>query len=252
MKRKNTFTQKKRNSRGFVKPSFVISRFRAPKNYGQPIKTLDCNYTGNPNPYIADVVDPQQIPISTSGIIQNIATIQQGAGISQRIGNKISLKSLRIRFDIAPTLQSVEVNSSARLMVIYDRNPNGAYPLITNMLANNKQDGTTGNGIMWSSVNCNLMDRFVVLMDEFVVLPPITNGGVNGNFLTGPTSEKSFKIDRYIKLKGLETVFSGTASPLTIANVQVGALYLVSWGNVALATAPYTWVGTTRLRFRDN
>lgn len=258
--RKNTRTNykkrftKKRNSRGILKSNFAISRFRAPKNYGQTIKTLDCQYVGAwANPFVLDQLQPGQITIGNVGVIQNIATVQQGPNISQRIGNKISLKSLRVRFDIAPNGNDVPIESSARLMVIYDRNPNGAYPVISNMLAANRQDGSTNAGTMWSSINTNLLDRFVVLMDEFLILPAF-NGttGIDGTQVVGPTTQDGFRVDKYIKLKGLETVFNNTASPLTIANVQIGALYLVSWGNVAPAASAWSWVGETRLRFQDN
>lgn len=245
---------KKRTSRGTLKPNFAISRFRAPKNNGNTIKTLDCQYiTPYVLPYVVDALQPQQIPINQGGIIQNIATIQQGPNIAQRIGNKVGLKSLRVRFDIATTGNSIDNTSSARFMIVYDRNPNGAYPVLNNILAASRQDGTQGNGTMWSSINTNLLDRFVVLMDEFLILPPIDIvQGSNGLYLVGPTTQDTFKIDRYIKLKGLETVFNNTATPLGIANVQIGALYLISWGNVVPAAAPWCWVGETRLRFTDN
>jgi hypothetical protein len=249
--KKNTF--KKRTRRGIIKPNFAIARFKAPKNYGQTIKTLDTQFISvYANPFVVDQLQPGQLNIDTLGTIQNLATIQQGPNIAQRIGNKIGLKSLRLRFDIGPIGRNVPQESSARMMVVYDRNPNGSYPLISQMLAASRQDGTTNAGTMWSSVNCNLLDRFVVLMDEFLILPAFHGAGINSTQVIGPTTQDGFRIDKYIKLKGLETVFNNTSNPLTIANVQIGALYLVSWGNVAAAASAWSWVGETRLRFQDN
>jgi hypothetical protein len=244
---------KKRSSRtGYRKPSFAIQRFQAPKKFGQTIKTCDTQFVGVwANPFIYDQLQPPQINIDTTGVIQCINLIQQGASVSQRIANKIGLKSLRLRFDLAPTGHSVPINSSARFMVVYDRNPNAGYPAINTMIQATRQDGTFSGGTMWDSINPNLIDRFVVLMDEFKVVPAIDNG-INGTQLIGPTSLECFKIDKYIKLKGLETVFQANSNPAVIGNVQIGALYLVSWGNTAGAAAPYSWVGGTRLRFHDN
>lgn len=253
--KKKTYTRK-RNSRGMLKTNFAIARFKAPKTTGQAIKTLDCQYIGPyafAVPFVQDQLQPSQIPITTTPVIQQITTVQQGPGISQRIGNKICLKSLRVRFDLGYVpANNVEITQSARFIVVYDRNPNGAYPTVNQILAANRQDGTTNNGTMWSSINCNLLDRFVILLDEFKILPPVDSvTAINGTWQTGPTNQEAFKIDKYIKLKGLETVFSNTANPQVIANTQVGALYIVAWGNVAQAVGTYTWVGETRLRFYD-
>lgn len=216
------------------------------------VKTVD-NYfqAAIAKPYVVDIIAPTLVNIDTTGVLQNLATIQVGTGEYNRVGNKVALKSLRIRFSITsatPTTPQLGPNV-ARLMVIYDRQPNGAYPTIANLLNLIRQDGTAVNGTCWSSINLNLLERFIVLMDKCFTLPSILSDGTEVG--VWPMNEELYMIDEFIKLKNLETVYSNTASPLAIAQVQVGALYLLSLGDTTQANAPYAWKGETRLRFRD-
>nr|WAE43236.1 MAG: capsid protein [Cressdnaviricota sp.] len=230
-----------------------LFRAFAAKNNKQSVKTVDQTYqVALAVPYVPDLMAPTVINIDTTGAIQNLCTVQMGTGEYNRIGNKIALKSLRLRFNLTPNNNNVITFSNARLMVIYDRQPNAAYPNLTSMLNTARQDGTSVNGTMWSNINVNLFERFIVLMDDYIPVPPNAIVGlVAGSDVVGPTELKSFQVDKYIKLKNLETVFQSTASPITIANIQTGALYLVSIGDLGGGAAPWSWKGETRLRYKD-
>lgn len=250
-KRKNN----KRKSRPIIKrykPN-VYNKYSAKKKT-QEIKTCDMTFNGNYNHgnYTPDQTDNPQLMINIQGSIQNLACIQQGTGVSQRIGNKIALKSLRIRLALsAIDNHEYDIISEARLMVVYDRQPNGVYPTMGNMLQLIKQDGTTAFGTEVSNINVSQLDRYVVLMDKILSLPPQTTGLTNAN-MVGVTQQSTFIIDEFIKLKRLETCFQSSNNPITIGDVQTGALYIVSLGNLAKDSEPYGWSGEMRLRFYDN
>lgn len=230
----------------------MVRQYASHLKKGPPTKTVDITFQAAiARPYVVDLNVPTVINIDTTGLIQNLCVIQQGNGEWNRLGNKISLKSLRIRLELFGGYNVYISASQARFLIIYDRQPNGAYPTLTNMLSTIRQDGTPVNGTLFSNININLFERFIVLMDEFVTLPPFQSGALLDTSEMTVTAQSSFTIDRYLKLKNLETVFSTTTAPLPISNVQTGALYVVSYGDVAQGSEPWSWKGEMRLRFKD-
>jgi len=231
----------------------AITKYSTHKAINPKLKTLDIEFSGAyANPYVVDQLANQPINVNNLPIIQNIATVQQGAAESQRIGNKIALKSLRVRLQAVPTSKVNGSETHARFMVVYDRQTNGTYPAANNLLSSLDQAGTTIAGKYLDSINPNYLERYVVLADEYMTFQPVDSVGAN-NLEVGPTGDKAFYIDRYIKLRNLETQFNGSASPLTIGYVTTGALYLLMWGDAATPGTddPWMFIGNMRLRFHD-
>lgn len=223
---------------------------------GQEIKTLDSRFVGaySAGTYTPDTVPFQQLPMnSQTNIVQALNLVQQGAGISQRIGNKISMKSLRLRFAFSRTGVDALTSFSTRIMVLYDRNPNGTYIASNTILAQSRSDNTIQNGNYLENLNPNFFDRFVILSDDFISTPTVAAAGINSTLEQGPTGSSAFIYDKYIKLKNLETTYNGTASPLLIANVNIGALLILVYGEATANTNDgWNMQGSARLRFRDN
>nr|WAE43238.1 MAG: capsid protein [Cressdnaviricota sp.] len=239
--------------RSFARKTMPLFRTYASHSKGKQIKSVDQTYEAAlAVPYVPDLTTPTVINIDTTSMFQNLCTVQVGTGEYNRVGNKIALKSLRLRFSLFPNNNNVIQVSNARMMIVYDRQPNAGYPSLATFLNTARQDGTSVTGTIWSSVNINLFERFVVLMDEIIALPPeAVVGLVAGSDTVGPTEQKNFIIDRYIKLKNLETVFNVSSNPITIAAINTGALYLFSIGDLGAGAAPWSWKGETRLRFMD-
>lgn len=223
-------------------------------------KTLDVLFTGAAAAaYTVDTVPLQTINVSSNTTcVQAVNLVQQGPGTSQRIGHKISMKSLRLRMSILPTGNVNASPTNGRVLLVYDHNPDGAYIATNQILANITQANVVQNGIFTDNLNPNFFDRMSVLMDEFITLPPFETGAITSTNTTGVTQESAFHIDRFISLKNLEVVFGNTtngmatANPMTIAYVQTGALYIVGYGDTAAGAAPWVLTGSARLRFRDN
>jgi len=259
MKRKSSFPQKTYRKKFKKSPysNSAIVRFashNAALRRGVPteLKTLDIQFTGAYNAtYTPDTQPAQVLNIDTgTATLQAINLSQQGTGISQRLGNKIALKSLRIRLRLMPVAaQYSGVQTFARVMILYDRNANGGYQATNAILGESLQSNSIGAGTFTSNLNPNLFERYTVLMDKFITIQPTTSGALST--LEGPTQEANFTINEYIKLKNLETQFNGTANPMTIAQIQTGSLLILSYGSSAAANAPEVWSGTIRLRFRD-
>lgn len=273
-----------------------IMKYISKGAYGQETKTAD--WTFNPNwlktaqypPDLAGVYFGLNISGNTN-TTQALNLITQGPGVMQRIGNKISLKSLRLRLtlqdtSLQPAAVVVGANTSApvpfaslsmafpttaRLGLVYDRQPSSqtTYPVVyPGILGAIQQDSTTTVTEpyynVFANIDVNSLERFTMLMDKTLVLPgkaenlAPTNEAVGVQTgpvapQVGPTSFKEpYLIDEFIKLRDLETVFNTTAANATIAFVVTGSLILFSLGSEAMATEPWFWGGMARVRFHDN
>jgi len=116
-------------------------------------------------------------------------------------------------------------------MLVYDMQPNGVAPVITDILS-----ASTSNAFM----NLTNRDRFKVIWDRDVSLGPVDN--------TSGTAyaDRTQSLAKCFKPVNLEVIFGGTAA--TIGSIQTGALWLVTIGSVA---ATYQFSGAVRVRFAD-
>ena len=176
--------------------------------------------------------------------------VAQGAGQHNRIGNKIAMKSLKIRGQILQL--ATEVPTYGRIIVYYDKQTNGANAALGDLLATTAQDGAITSTI-WSEMNLRNVERFIILRDYTISLPSATyTMGVQTNVGFDPGQNSNggsiFDVDMFIKLKGLTTLYK-TANAL-IADVSTGGLFMVclTYGSAA------RWVfrNTERLRYYDN
>lgn len=229
---------------------------RLPISYARnEIKTVDKIFSGAYalGVYTVDQEPLQSIPINTNtNLVQCINLIQQGSGISQRIGNKVNLKSLRMRLRIVPTGVNCGQSNYARIMLLWDKQPNGTYIASNSILSDSIQNNTVSNGTLTSNINPNFFDRFVVLRDIFRALPQVEAGDVTQVDTLAPTEGSCLVIDDYVKLKEMQTIYTGTANPTLISNVTSGALLLLVLGSRAATTDPWQIQGHMRLRFYDN
>lgn len=197
--------------------------------------------------------EPILSTVNTNANAFTLNLVQQGAGSWNRIGRKISMQSVRLRgqftyeFKIASS-GSLDVNSqSVRMVVVYDKQPSGSLPTFDTIFGNTNQSGTESCDWM-DSVRYDNMDRFQVLRDcVFDFETQVASSTV-------VRLVKSF--DEFISLKGKETVFSGQSSPMTIADISSGGLYVYfrSAGNSTPTdnvNAAAVEFGVARLRYTD-
>ena len=127
--------------------------------------------------------------------------VAQGTTAITRLKRKILMKSVLV--------QGTLTNSSGqgRILIVYDRQANGAAPAATDVL--------TSNTIM-AIQNLDNRDRFIILADIFPYAQDETlAAGNNGSGLRGIMAYK-----RYIKCN-LETIYGGNAG--TIADINSGS-----------------------------
>jgi len=237
-----------------VNPAY--EKFQSKSLKDGEIKTLDTIFTGAYNPtYTPDTIPCQRLNLHSSNASshQCLNLMQQGPGVCQRIGNKVSLKSIRIRLQLEDIpANSVAESNRVRVVVYYDRNCNGAYYDFNTLYQDITNDNNITTGTMWSSISVSNMDRLLTIMDKIYVVPPSTAAGQATFEDPGITCQDAWTIDEYIKLKSLESVYKSTQNPGTIAMIQSGSLVVACYSDQIAANMPWALVGTCRLRYRDS
>lgn len=149
-------------------------------------------------------IQNQQNQFDDVGVGVLLNGLVPGTGASQRIGKKVTLKSIQIRGAInAGALGVNPFSGFGRMFIIYDKQANAAFPTIASIL-----EQTSGT----SPMNMDNRERFLVLYDRQFALDQF-----GGN--------PSAQVKMYKKLN-LTTVFNaGTAG--TVADITSGAVYVV-------------------------
>jgi len=183
-----------------------------------------------------------------NGVLLN--GIVQGAAQFNRIGNKIAMKSLRVRGQIINLLTNVQ--TYARIVIVYDKQCNGSIPTSSVVLQTRDSAGASAN-TAFSELNMDFMERFTILRDYSVMLPSVTNtAGVLTNIGFDPGQNSSggsiFEVDLFIKLKGLITLYKGATAG--IADIATGGLYMYCISHQNSNT--WAFRNTERLRYYDN
>lgn len=185
----------------------------------------------------------------------------EGASFYNRIGRRIRMKSLHLRATIVlGGLNAAAITSPTpgRVMVVYDRQTNGAVPTAADLIAAYSAAGVVTNGPL-DGLNMNNRDRFIVLMDDQLIFPPIGINGATpastaltfqaGNDTQGQGPQGQFNINRFIKLRGLETHFKASAG--NIGDIATGSLLLFTISADGAANGAYQLYWTSRLKFLD-
>lgn len=167
----------------------------------------------------------------TTGSVTLVNGMAQGSDFTNRIGRKYTNVAVQLEGFLGQQTSNVGT-TKCRIMLIYDAQPNGALPVITDVLT-----ASTSNSFM----NLNNRDRFKVLCDENYTLSAIdTVTGLAGS----PTAQN---ISIYKKIN-LETICDGTTA--AIGDVQTGSIFLLTIGSSAVGSA-FNFVGAVRTRFID-
>lgn len=218
-----------------------------PTTYKKPFKAFPANTTPmvlyrKPNQYSltnppSKSLVPEKKNCDVEGSVGTVGSwseldlltaIPAGAGAQERVGRKIQLKSMMIRWVTSTNASASDV----RILVIYDRQPNGVLPTISEIV---QGIASPTNPTYNAPMNLGNSDRFVVLVDEISHTLLGNAQGIN---------QRTGKIYRKINL------------PMQFNN-QLGDITGISTGSIYIMTA--TPSGTSgqglgyysRIRFTD-
>jgi len=187
---------------------------------------------------------------------QCLNLIQAGSGSWNRIGRKSFPKSIRLTYALtwtfANSVSKLIPNILVRTVLVWDKSPQkGTLPKFNEVFSSTLQDGTE-TAYFQSGVAFDAMDRFTIIRDKTHTLNP-------QSYPPDDTAPDSSRItvceDDYIRMPaGLETVYASNSTPMTIADVYSGALYLMTYsyyGVPAGCAIFYESSSVARLRYSD-
>jgi len=181
--------------------------------------------------------------------------VRAGNGSWERTGRKIIAKTLRIKgrfiFTRTPTFATgAQVSNHVRMVVVWDKSPNGAaVPAYDAIFGTTDQAGTEACLDALAPPKYDNFDRYRVVMDRVFAEGDKDFDVVS--FGTAPSNVGTYPIDEYIKLKVGETVFSGQSTPMTIADISTGALYVYFRTNSNVGGSTVGFNGIARLRYAN-
>jgi len=189
--------------------------------------------------------------LNSTAVFTCLNLVRAGSSFCNRIGRKINMMSVRMRGWINP-IRTITLSDVARILIIYDRQANGANPTLQSLLQTTDQAAGNTTTIL-SGINLNNRDRFVILRDEMIVLPSqtVTAGAITTPGWVDPVSH-TFEHDWYVKMGGLSTQFGADSAPAVIGDITTGALFMVTAGLNAAGAEGYQLTAEVRLRYLDD
>nr|WAE42178.1 MAG: capsid protein [Cressdnaviricota sp.] len=214
--------------------------------FGQYSKPLP--YYRQPELKVVDTTEQTNV-LGATGIFTVVNVPQVGAAFYNRIGNEIEMKSLHLIGQIALTgTAPVPQFEYDRVIVVYDRQPNGAFPSASDLLTSYTSSGGTST-TAYDHLNPNNFDRFKVLADIRLAFNWNATAALTDHEAKAKDYKGEYNINRFINLRGLSCKYKASAG--TIGDVTTGALLVFTVGTSATANAPYQFVWSARLRFID-
>jgi hypothetical protein len=247
MKRSRSQTTLTYKNRQFKKPRRV-GPVRA--YTGSRVPLASRGYRPNNTERKLSDINPTVNAANTTSTITALCVPTLGSDYTNRVGRKITVKSVQGRCLVRTTLGETLITGSSgaqqvRLMLLVDLQPNGALPAITDILTNAHPS---------SNMNLNNRDRFKILLDKTWNLDP---------YLNDPTATQArISMDnqcrswKFYKKCDQEVIFNAVNGG-TIADITSGAIIRVILGNQPAPVAGPPAIGaaelviSSRVRFVD-
>nr|WAE42219.1 MAG: capsid protein [Cressdnaviricota sp.] len=205
-----------------------------------------------------DIVSANYL-LNATGTVAALNLLESGSSSFQRIGRKIEMKSLQIK----GMLNGIGANSqglisSGRILIVYDRQTNGALPVYADVIKSQTQVSGTTQSLNFDFINLDNRDRFQIIRDVEFSMPSVTRVASADTFSGYPTSAhtdskcEEGQFNMFIKLGGLVTHFKADSTPGVIGDVATGSLLILTFGAFASGSEGWNANLSFRLRYNDN
>lgn len=220
--RSNTSYRSRFSSRaGPYRTLTATSRHTNPIYPRPELKFYDSDPAGTSPPQIST------LRIDSGGTVACLNRLITGTGVQNFLGNQISVKSVSYRVELnLPSASADQVPTSGRVVLLWDKQPNGTLPTFSTIFQTNSY---------LAYINNNYRDRFVVLR--------------NDQFSLSPNGDQALFFERNVKINMLTTFANGQS---TAGVPQTGALLLAYVGDQSTQANQPTINGWFRLRYYDN
>lgn len=180
----------------------------------------------------ADAKDINSTPSFT--LLNGIA---EGVGATERVGQKVLIRSLEIRAQGWVTA-ATGVTNVCRAIIVQDRQTNTA-------VIGNITDVLEANNCMAPRSLPN-RHRFKILWDKFFLLGGVLNGAGTGSSIP---EQKLFK--SYIKFRKPIPMHFNQGEDANVASITSNSIYLVLLGNIAAGATDANLTYYIRVRYTD-
>lgn len=186
-------------------------------------KMYDATQTGATPP----PATPVNTPIPNTGLVACLNQLVTGSGVQNFTGNQITVKSVAYRYELdLPATAANQRPTSGRVMLIWDRQPNGQAADYTEIFS-------TSNYLAFANVNTR--ERFVILR--------------NDQYSLSPNGDQTIFVERFVKINMVSTYVNGQTGA---AVPQTGAVLLVYISDQATEANQPTISAVARVRYYDN
>lgn len=196
---------------------------------------------------LRDYSSPTAVPVTGSPIILPMNGITVGSNFWNRMGSRISMKSLYFKLlflsNGAYTGPGAGTTPVYRFSLVYDKHNKGVTPNVADIWAQVDGSGSLSSGIT-SSTNPLGRDRFVILWDKIMVVRSDAAG--EAATFTG----RNAMIKKYMKLKNSEALYN-TGNTGGISDIESGALFFIAQCDKTTAQSPFAIYLNSRLRWTD-
>lgn len=182
---------------------------------------------------------------STTGTIILLNGTGQGLNVNARIANRIHLKKTHLKYFIGDNGVPV-TDSIVRVMVVYDREADGALPSVFGGQTTNSILDNTSVASSLSFQNPNNRDRYTILYDKSTEMVH--------NALQAVSGTTSIALPRWknkSKMIPLDSFTQYNASGAGVTEINSGALYLVVMSNIISGSNAPIMTFNNRLYFTD-
>jgi len=218
--RATTLIRRSPRLRGFARTGGVYGRFQ-PSGVESKYADISLNIAGVTNVNSWGFTSINQIPVSD--------------GPSGRIGRSITLTSIQLLYNL--DVHHSESNVVyLRLMVVLDKQANGAAPAYVDLMNANSA---------LAYRNLDNADRFVVLHDKFTRYTPSALASAGTMRFSGPTFINVFR------KCNIPIVFDNTATTGALTTIRSNNVFVIGYLYGA-QTALNDFKGTLRVRYRDD
>lgn len=183
-------------------------------------------------------------PVTTCILLNGIA---QGTTALLRVGDKVQATSIQFRYNFLTDFDNLNANI-VRMIIFWDRQPNGATPLFSDVLDVTTITSAASNTV-YAPYNLKNAPRFKILYDKMDVLNVQQSFTEAAGTVTSAIAVASHPRHGKIPLKRIVNYGLGVAG--TIADISANALYCLFLSDIGAASQPPVIVSGWRFLFKD-
>lgn len=174
-------------------------------------------------------------PSTAAQLVDFLCPITQGDSYNQRDHNKVFATSVKFRYIVQNDVSDpADHTQSIRVMLLWDRNPNGALPSISGTLQS-VLDNRTITAPTLMPYNKDMYARFKIIYDKVTVITP---------FVTG---QQAFHYKRKKRLLGRQITFADANG--VIGSIDSNNLVIIAVSDSAAFPPQLVW--SSRMYFKD-